>query len=1492
MQTQPFGGQLDTRRNVGYRILWVALIALLLCPLSALGQCTATWSGGASGSWNTSTNWTPAGVPTSTSNTCINTANSAVTVTGGATDNLTLGFSTDSLTIVNGQSLSITAGGNISNAGNIILSGTANNTFLIIAGATTLSGGGTVTMANANQDSWIEGAGTLTNQETIQGSGTIGNSALTLVNSGSSAFIDANNSANELVINAQGGTTNTGTLEATAGGLLNISGFSVANTGGTILATGAGSEVLLSGTSVTGGTLTTSSGGLIAVNGSTVTGITLSTGSNLQVNNGQTLTFGAGTITNNGTITTNGTANNTFIIVNGSTTLTGTGTVTMTNANQDSWIQGTGTLTNQETIQGSGTIGNSALTLINSATIDADQSNELILNPQGGTTNTGTLEATAGGTLQLESYAVTNTNGTILATGTGSVVLLDAGSITGGTLTSTAGGIIEEEGNTTLTNLTLSTGSNLQVLNGQTLSLGAGTITNNGTITTNGTANNTFIIVNGSTTLTGTGTVTMTNANQDSWIEGTGTLTNQETIQGSGTIGNSALTLINSATIDADQSNELILNPQGGTTNTGTLEATAGGTLQLESYAVTNTNGTILATGTGSVVLLDAGSITGGTLTSTAGGTFEEEGNTTLTNLTLSTGSNLQILNGQTLSLGAGTITNNGTITISGTANNTFLSVAGSTTLTGTGTVTMANANQDSWIDGGGTLTNQETIQGSGTIGNGNLTLVNSGTIDADNAGHELVINPNGGTTNTKTMEATSGGELEFRSDSVTNTGGTILATGTGSTVLLNGAAITGGTLTSSSGGVIDEEGNATLNTLTISTGTNVDVINGQSMTLEGTITNKGTINVDGTANNTFLLINGNVTLTAPGKVILDDVAGDNYIEGTGTLTNQGTIEGEGNIGNGQIGVVNTGTIFANEAGTHTPSTLYIDTGSAGFSNSSGTKNGTITVNAKNTVIIEGGAFLNFNGSTDTLTGGIYKVTGTLEFAGADIVTNDASITLTSATAKILNSSNNANALSGFDDNGTKGVFTVDSATFTDANVFTNSGTIAAGAGGKFYASNQLTNFNSSTSTLTGGSYTLTATGQFEFNNQGDSSDIVTNDASITLAGVDTTKSSIIDQTGANALANFAANGSTGSLTITTDRNYSTPGNFTNAGTVDITKSTGTGHTQLTIGSTGSSNYTQTGGTTTVDGLLTTTGAINIQGGFLYGNAGTLTGALDLTGGILSPGDGLKKLGDLNIDGSFTEGSSGDLTIDLDGTVANTKYDVLNVDGAAALGGTLTVDLVGTYKPVVGNTFDIVNYSSESGTFANLVLPTITGDHWTVSYNSTDIVLTLVAGAGPNVYGDDLTPAPGSVSGTPARRTPRFDALAASSDTQARWTRSTGPIASGAGFTHEPSAILTPAETCTGLRTFASFACLTKTFSGVATNVASAFHGSTGSERAGSTTISTLHNNVAAASTSGSAARYGTSHAPDTHTVSAASLARLYVCAYLPSDVASTMGCR
>jgi hypothetical protein len=1464
------GGVLElsgsTVANTGGLILASGSGSLVeLNDVSITGGTLTSSSGGVIESINT---WNSGSTPTLTS----------VTISSGST-----------LDIPNNAGLNFGAG-TITNNGTINFQSDGNNTELVIAGNTTLSGTGTVMMSNS-ADNIFTGGGTFTNGETIQGAGTIGNSDLTLVNNGT---INANQTT-ALTINPNGGTTNNGTIEATAGGTLELSGSTIANGSGLIQATGTSATVELNDVSITGGTLTSSTGGVIEsintwnTSTPTLTSVTISSGSTLDIPNNDGLNFGAGTITNNGTINLQSSGNMTELVIAGSTTLSGTGTVMMSSS-ADNIFTGGGTLTNNETIQGAGTVGNSDLTLVNNGTIDANQTAALTINPNGGTTNTKTLEATAGGTLVLATYAINNAGGTILATGTSSTVQLNSVSITGGTLTSSSGGVIESINtwNTTtptLTNLTISSGSTLDIPNNDGLNFGAGTITNNGTINLQSSGNNTeLVITGGNLTLTGGGTITMSAGNANNMIlAGTSglMLTNvNNTISGTGQIGNgSGMLFVNDASGIVDASGgTLIISPYdsstttGSTTNQGLLEATAGGVLELEN-TVTNTGGTILATGTSggmsptpSTIELNGVSITGGTLTSSSGGVIESintwnTSTPTLTTLTISSGSTLDIPNNDGLNFGAGTITNNGTINLQSSGNNTELVIAGNTTLSGTGTVTMSNE-ANNIFTGGGTFTNGETIQGAGTIGNSDLTLVNNGTIDADQT-TALTINANGGTTNTKTMEATAGGTLHLLDYTINNTGGTILATGTNSVVTLDAVTISGGTLTSSSGGLFESVNTwnstvPTLTGLTISKGSTLNIPNNDGLDFGvGTITNSGTINLQSDGNNTELAIDGNVILAGTGKVIMTANA-DNIILGTGTLTNENTIEGEGNIGDGQIGVVNSGTIEANA--TKAPfDTLIIDTSSAGFTDNVGTKEGTLSVSKSNVLDIEG-TLNNYSGGT--LTGGIYKVTGTLEFdtgSTTGIVTNDAAITLTGTTAEILNTFNNANALTQFADNGTKGTFTVDSGTFNDANVFTNSGTIAAGAGGKFDASTQLTNFNSTTSTLTGGTYTLTTTGQLEFNNQGDASDIITNDAHITLAGVDTTKSSIIDQNGDNALANFAANGSSGGLTLTTDRNFITPSNFTNAGIVDVEKSTGTGHTQLTV----TGNYTQTGGTTTVDGLLTTSGAINIQGGFVYGNAGTvagaatLTGALDLTGGTINPGDGLKKIGVLNVSGSYTESGAGILNIDLDGTTADTKYDVLNVSGAATLGGTLDVDTLTGFTLAAGDSFDVLNYASESGTFTTLNLPTLTGgDTWNVNYagnSGTELILTV---EGPAV-------SKGTATATPAHRVSRAFGDASAADT------------------HEPTAILSRV-TCSAARLIGSTC-------GDKASVATASHGGDRHEVASALTeLNSAHNNVMVATRSISSGRGGASHETS---ASAPAMARLYVCAYLPSTVGHTMGC-
>src|ERR1700738_3159319 len=163
----------SVRELCSARTSLLALIALLLCPFSAFAQCATSWQGGAAGNWNVAANWT-AGVPNN-NNTCINTANSAVTlnIAGATAANLTLGLSTDSLFFNNGTSLTL-SGSTISNAGALSLNSIGYATELIIGAANvTLSGSGTLTMSNSITN-FIFGsaaANMLTNQQTIQGAG-------------------------------------------------------------------------------------------------------------------------------------------------------------------------------------------------------------------------------------------------------------------------------------------------------------------------------------------------------------------------------------------------------------------------------------------------------------------------------------------------------------------------------------------------------------------------------------------------------------------------------------------------------------------------------------------------------------------------------------------------------------------------------------------------------------------------------------------------------------------------------------------------------------------------------------------------------------------------------------------------------------------------------------------------------------------------------------------------------------------------------------------------------------------------------------------------------------------------------------------------------------------------------------------------------------------------------------------------------------------------
>jgi len=157
---------------------------------------------------------------------------------------------------------------------------------------------------------------------------------------------------------------------------------------------------------------------------------------------------------------------------------------------------------------------------------------------------------------------------------------------------------------------------------------------------------------------------------------------------------------------------------------------------------------------------------------------------------------------------------------------------------------------------------------------------------------------------------------------------------------------------------------------------------------------------------------------------------------GTSLLTNLATIASGGSFTLGK------------EWGTFTTTGNFTTTGDF-------TNDGTLSIGAGDKFIVGlSDSLTNFSGTT--LTGGTYKITGTLEFAGANIVTNDANITLTGAGSKI-NGSGRTNGLANLATN--NGSFSLRAGrSFTTAGNFTNNGLLSVATGDTFDVNGNLTN--------------------------------------------------------------------------------------------------------------------------------------------------------------------------------------------------------------------------------------------------------------------------------------------------------------------------------------------------------------------------------------------------------------------------------------------------
>ncbi len=838
--------------RLGYSMwgVFAVLAALVLGagPADA-GSCSltgsiSTWALNANGSWSVSGNWNPAGAPNSgAQNVCIVDGSSTVTVDGG--------FSSGSVQIAGGNGLTISGGNSLSiggtqllNSGSFMINGGAGqNGSLQLNNTVTLSGGGGVvltTQAGGGTAQIIQNASgaNLTNVDnTLQGAGVIGNSGLGLTNQ-TKGIVNANANGGTLTLNGSNGVTNNGLLEATGGGILQIA--NAVNNAGTTAGTISGDNgtvSLVNGAFIQAGTLSTAGSGVVqSASSNSVTldgrsvvnggqGTLSNTGSYVVQSNSNTALLG--TIANSGTITVEGGGGqNSSLQMANPVTLTGGGNVVLTTQAGGGTAQiiqsaSGANLTNVDnTLQGAGVIGNSGLGLTNQTKgiVNANANGgTLTLNGSNGVTNQGLLEATGGGTLQINT-GITNTGGTILASG-GTVT--NTSSISGGTLTTGTGGVMQSSGGgAALNGVTISTGSTYTTATGNTTTL-TGTITNQGTLALGGgNGNNGTLQMANPVTLTGGGNVVLT-------TQGSGTaqiiqsasganLTNVDnTLQGAGVIGNSGLGLTNQTkgTVNANASGQsLTLNGGGGVTNSGAFIASNGGTLSVAT-GLTNlssgtlTGGTWQSVGSGSQLALSAGPVTSDAANITlsgAGSSFTANGSSLESSLAAVTAAGqLHVLNNRNY-FTFNDITNAGLLDLGGgtfTAN----SVSNTGTLSGFGTVTNGNlsplANTGGQVTAtGGTLKVTQGINGS----TGNITVNSGASLDLSSAtvgstvgtllhnGSNLALGSQNITVSGDYNNASFGTGNSFNNHNAVSGSGLILAAGDVG-LSVTGSSITGG---------------------------------------------------------------------------------------------------------------------------------------------------------------------------------------------------------------------------------------------------------------------------------------------------------------------------------------------------------------------------------------------------------------------------------------------------------------------------------------------------------------------------------------------------------------------------------------------------------------------------------------------------------------------------------------------------------------------------
>jgi T5SS/PEP-CTERM-associated repeat protein len=174
------------------------------------------------------------------------------------------------------------------------------------------------------------------------------------------------------------------------------------------------------------------------------------------------------------------------------------------------------------------------------------------------------------------------------------------------------------------------------------------------------------------------------------------------------------------------------------------------------------------------------------------------------------------------------------------------------------------------------------------------------------------------------------------------------------------------------------------------------------------------------------------------------------------------------------------------------------------------------------------------------------------------------------------------------------------------------------------------------------------------------------------------------------------------------------------AGTVNLSGG------QLTVN--GSVKVWDDGEMNLIGGILATS-TLTLAGGTLGGRGTVYGDVIVVENGIVSPGN---SPGLLTIDGDYTMDSLAILEIELGGLLRGDEYDALVVTGDVTLAGTLDVTLYGSYDPSDGDSFDILDWGTLTGTFDTINLPGLAPSlSWDTSTLYTSGVLSVSASVQP-----------------------------------------------------------------------------------------------------------------------------------------------------------------